>query len=314
MIRKYYEDLTFYQSRFTNAEKRAFRDYIQKKAHDMSLKTTIFPERRRFKNIIVGDIKNARYVICAHYDTTPRLPMIIERNYAYCHVWLEILALALGGILGALIMIFAKSVFYLGIIPMVLGLYAFLRISGLIPWTRKFAYNDNTSGILTILNLMSDYKTFKNEVAYVFLDGKEKGLKGSKLLCNMMIDQRMLTSKEDKKFFFIDSVGIGKDFAISWYRETRFVWQLKELFERYTKKGYTITLKEDSKTDVNDYLAFKRYDHASITCYDKVKESGGYSKNLIKPKRDDSLSEANIEFLTMIIKEFIESGYVNGRK
>ena len=314
MIRKYYEDLTFYQSRFTGQEKRAFRDYIQKKAHDMNLKTSIFPERRRYKNIIVGELKSAKYIICAHYDTTPRLPMIIERNYAYCHVLLEILSLVLGGLVGASIMIFAKSVFYLGFIPIILGLYGFLRISGLIPWTRKFSYNDNTSGILTLLNLMSDYKTFKNEVAYVFLDGKEKGLKGSKILCKMMIDQRMITSKEDKKFFFIDSVGIGRDFAISWYRETRFVWQLKEVFERHTKKGYSITLKEDSKTDVNDYLSFKRYDHASITCYNKVKEYGGYGKSQIKPKRDDSINEANIEFLTMIIKEFIEGGFVNGNK
>ncbi len=306
MIRKYYEDLTFYQSRFTPAQRRAFRDYIQKKAHDLNLKTSIFPERLGTKNIIVGDLKSAKYVICAHYDTTPRLPMIIERNYAFCHLWLELLSLILGGVIGALIMIFLKKYFVLGFIPMALGLYGFLRISGIIPWTRGFSYNDNTSGILTLLNLMSDYKTFKNEVAYVFIDGKEKGLRGSKLLNKMMVEQRMITTKEDKKFFFIDSVGLGRDFAISWYRETKFVWQLKEVFEKFSKKGYSITLKEDSKLDVNDYLSFKRYDHASITCFNDVKETGGYYKSGIKPKRDDHIEEANIEFLAMIIREFIE--------
>lgn len=311
MIRKYYEDLTFYQSRFTNAQKRAFRDYIQKKAHDLNLKTSIFPERKIAKNIIVGDLKSAKYVICAHYDTPPRLPMIIERNYAYCHVLLEILSLVLGGALGALIMIFLPKLFALGFIPIVLGLYGFLRISGIIPITKKFSYNDNTSGILTLLNLMSDYKTFKNEVAYVFIDNRDKGLKGSKVLAKMMIDQRMLVSKEDKKFFFIDTVGIGRDFAISWYRETRFVWQLKELFEKYHKRGYNVELKEDNKTDVNDYLSFKRFDHASITCYKDVKENGGYYKDTIKPRRDDHIEEENIDFLTMVIKDFIEGRVEN---
>ena len=314
MIRKYYEDLTFYQKRYTQTEKRAFRDYIQKQAHDASLKTSLFPERTASKNLVIGDLKNAKYVICAHYDTTPYLPIALERSYGYSHVLLEILSLVLGVGIGVILLIFVPKLFWISIITTLLGVYGFLRISGIIPWTRRFSYNDNTSGIITLLHLMSENKTFKNEVAYVFIDSKEKGLKGSKLLSNLMQEQRMISSKEDKKFIFVDSIGVGKDFAISWYRETRFVWQLKEIFEKYNSKyGYTVALKEDNKKDVNDYLSFKRFDHASITCYKDVKKNGGYSKNLIKPQRDDYADEANIEYLAMIIREYIENGSEYGK-
>lgn len=313
MIRKYYEDLTFYQRRLTQSQKRAFRDFIQKQAHDLNLKTSLFPERKRCKNLIVGDLKNAKYVICAHYDTPPRLPMFIERNYAYCHTLLEFLSLGLGTLIFALLTILVPKLLWLGIIMLVLGIYGFLRISGIIPFARRLSYN-NTSGVLTLLNMMSDYKTFKNEVAYVFIDGKENNLKGSKILSKMMQEQRMIVGKEDKKFIFIDHVGIGKDFAISWYRETRFVQKLKEVFEQYSKKGYSVILKEDSKSDVNDYLSFKRFDHASITCYKAVKDYGGYFNYFIKPKRDDYVDESNIEFLSMFLKEYIDNGNEYGNK
>ena len=314
MIRKYYEDLTFYQKRYTQAQKRAFRDYIQKQANDAGLKTSLFPERTQSKNLVIGDLKNAKYIVCAHYDTTPRLPMFIERNYGYLHLLLEILSIALGVGIGALIWILLPKLFWISIITLVLGIYGFLRISGIIPWTRNFHYNDNTSGVITLLHLMSENKTFKNEVAYVFIDSKEKDLKGSKLLSNLMQEQKMISNKEDKKFIFIDSVGVGKDFAISWYRETRFVWQLREIFEKKSgKSGYTIALKEDNKKDVGDYLSFKRFDHASITCYKDVKKNGGYNKSLIKPQRDDYIDEANIEYLAMIIREFIENGSEYGK-
>ena len=50
MNRKYYEDLTFYQKRKTLAEKRAFRDYIQKQARDLGLRSNIYPENKSCKN------------------------------------------------------------------------------------------------------------------------------------------------------------------------------------------------------------------------------------------------------------------------
>ena len=126
-----------------------------------------------------------------------------------------------------------------------------------------------------------------------------------------MQQQKMIVEKEDKKFVFFDCIGIGRDFAISWYRETKFVDKLKDLFlER--KKEYSIRLKEDSKTDVNDYLSFKRFDHASITCYDMVKNNK-FSQKAIKPKKDDSIDLKNIEFVVSVIKEHIEREVENAR-
>lgn len=309
MTRKYYEDLIFYQKRLKPNEKRKFRDYIQTQARDLGLKVTINPERKVCKNIVIGDLKAAKYVMCAHYDTTPKLPMVIERNYAFCHNGVSIASLVLG--LGLGVMFYFLNLLWIGIIAFLLGVYGFLKVSGIIGESRSFSYNNNTSGIIALLHMMSEHHDFHGQVAYVFIDNRNKGLAGSKALSKMMQQQKMIVEKEDKKFVFFDCIGIGRDFAISWYRETKFVDKLKDLFlER--KKEYSIRLKEDSKTDVNDYLSFKRFDHASITCYDMVKKNK-FSQKAIKPKKDDSIDLKNIEFVVSIIKEHIEREVENAR-
>lgn len=304
MNRKYYEDLTFYQKRKTLAEKRAFRDYIQKQARDLGLRSNIYPENKSCKNVIVGDLKNAKYVVCAHYDTEPKLLPLIERNYTYCHKFLEVLSLILG--VGLLVLFYFLNILWLGICCIAISVFLFLRISGVLATSRKFSYNDNTSGIITLLNLMDTNKDFNQRVAYVFLDNKEKGLIGSKALSKMMQNQKMIVQKEDKKFIFIDCVGLGKDFTISWYRETKFVDKLKDLFLEKCDDKYTITLKEDSKVDVNDYMSFKRFDHASITCYKNVdRKKKRFLYKDIKPVNDSYIDIKNIEFLSDLLAEYI---------
>lgn len=311
MIRKYYEDLTFYQKRLKPYEKRRFRDYVQKQALDLGLKISVYPDRSVYKNLILGDLKTAKYVICAHYDTAPKLPMKIERNYAFCHKALEISSLILA--FGSLVGFYFLNLLWVGIISFVVFLYSFLRITGILGSSRRFSYNNNTSGIITVLHLMSEYRDFNGDVAYVFLDNRNKGLAGSKALAKMMQEQRMIVEKEDKKFIFFDCVGIGTNFAISWYRETKFVDKLKDLFLSKEDEKFTVTLKEDSKTDVNDYLSFKRFDHASITCYKKSRKNK-FSDKEIKPKNDIGIDLKNIEFLANIIKEYIEKEEKNARK
>lgn len=304
MNRKYYEDLTFYQRRKSLSEKRRFRDYVQKQARDLGLRTSIYPEIKSCKNVIVGDLKSAEYVICAHYDTAPRLLPLVERNYTYCHKFLEFLSLIIG--VGLLILFYFLNILWLGIASFIICIILFLRLAGALTSSRRFSYNDNTSGIITVLNLMDIYKDFNQRVAYVFLDNKEKGLAGSKALSKMMQSQKMIVQKEDKKFIFLDCVGLGKDFTISWYRETKFVDRLKDLFLEKCDDKYTITLKEDSKVDVNDYMSFKRFDHASITCYKNVdKKKKKFLYKNIKPVNDSDIDLKNIEFLSSVLSEYI---------
>ena len=151
MTRKYYEDLIFYQKRLKPNEKRKFRDYIQTQARDLGLKVTINPERKVCKNIVIGDLKAAKYVMCAHYDTTPKLPMVIERNYAFCHRGVSIASLVLG--LGLGIMFYFLNLLWVGIIAFLLGVYGFLKVSGIIGESRSFSYNNNTSGIIALHHL-----------------------------------------------------------------------------------------------------------------------------------------------------------------
>lgn len=304
MNRKYYEDLTFYQKRKTFSEKRKFRDYIQKQARDLGLRSNIYPEAKTCKNLVIGDLKSAEYVICAHYDTAPSLLPVVERNYTYCHKFLECISLILG--IGLLALFYFLNMLWLGIASIVVCIILFLRLAGILSSSRRFSYNDNTSGIITVLNLMDTYKDFNQRVAYVFLDNKEKGLVGSKSLSKMMQFQKLIVQKEDKKFIFLDCVGLGKDFTISWYRETKFVDRLKDLFLEKCDDKYTITLKEDSKVDVNDYMSFKRFDHASITCYKNVnKKKKKFLYKNIKPTNDRNIDLKNIEFLSDVLSEYI---------
>lgn len=133
-------------------------------------------------NIVIGDINKVKYIFTAHYDTPATffvIPNFLtpKNKLVYIAYQLVITAIMVGfssltGFLGTLI----GLKFILGYL---FGLFLFLFqiVNG---YPNKNNYNDNTSGVITLIELyLSMSKEQRNKCAFIFFDNEEKGLKGS---------------------------------------------------------------------------------------------------------------------------------------
>jgi len=175
--------LRLHPVRKTKQQKQDFRDAVcdwaRKRGYDVTL------ENGRFgaKNIVMGDPETARYLVTAHYDTPARLlfPNFLMPTNLVMYILKLVMMYGLLVILGILItVLFALVLGEWAITPVaylsVAGIYC-LMILG--PANRNNA-NDNTSGVVTVLETMSSLPdNLKDRVCFVLFDLEEAGLIGS---------------------------------------------------------------------------------------------------------------------------------------
>ncbi len=175
------EILEKYQVRKTKTQKTRFIDFMTSKYPGLRVEEGgIFKNR----NIIVGDVEKAKAVLTAHYDTCAVLPFpnfIMPQN---------VLVSVLYGVLIAVPMILAAvaglgAVKYLTNSPLLGNIAYFVVLFVLFGIMfcgkpNEHTVNDNTSGVITLCELMSMLsEEEKSELAFVFFDNEENGLLGS---------------------------------------------------------------------------------------------------------------------------------------
>jgi hypothetical protein len=144
-------------------------------------------------NIVVGDVKTARVIFTAHYDTPAVLPFpnfLAPRNLIISMLYQVLLAAILVAIpfLGVAVFVWLWR-FVLPpphSIPMllILGIFWILLMLAMLMLymgpANKSNANDNTSGALTLLEIAFALPAeLRNQVALVFFDNEELGLVGS---------------------------------------------------------------------------------------------------------------------------------------
>ena len=196
----YYSNIILenYQVRKGKKKKTAFIEFVKgecaKHGYDVNVEKGSFGAR----NIVVGDPERAKVVYTAHYDTCAWLPFpnfITPKNigiYLLYQIFLTLamIALAFGGavLMEQLFTPLVES--WLGTESANVGGaiffwsfdIIFFVILGLIMAgpANKHTANDNTSGVVTLLELMKSMPTeHKNDAAYIFFDFEESGLIGS---------------------------------------------------------------------------------------------------------------------------------------
>ena len=189
MSKKGFEDLIFYQNRLSQKNKKKFRDYIFERAGELGLRSENYPRFKGQKNVLIGDIKKAKYIIAANYDTPIKMPAFIERKAPLANI---IISISLLVIAAALILIFPKY-FYVTIPFILLAVYCFGWLGG----GKRFNFN-LTSGVICLLDLMKEVRTVNNTVAYIFLDNHYKGFLGAKAMYKQM-EKDNLISLDKKK-------------------------------------------------------------------------------------------------------------------
>ena len=177
------EILEKYQVRKTNAQKTAFIAYMQEKYPRLHVEEGGLI---RCRNLVVGDPARAKMIFCAHYDTCAVMPFpnfITPKNILFYLCYSIVMCvpfLGLGAAAAGLLSFVTDSA--LALYWTFLGVY-FASFFGMMLLGRpnKHTVNDNTSGVITLCELMEKLSPAQQEqICFVFFDHEESGLLGSK--------------------------------------------------------------------------------------------------------------------------------------
>ncbi len=184
------EILQLFQIRKSNKEKDRFIDYLSSRLSKAgySEENIRIQEKGkglfRTRNIIVGNPDEAKIIIGAHYDTCALSPVpnfMAPTNpflFLLTQVTIVLVVLLISGLVGFGLMLLCGSptVGYFGF----LGALIFLAIQLMFGFKNPHTANDNTSGIITITQILETLEPeYRSKVCAVYFDNEEKGLLGS---------------------------------------------------------------------------------------------------------------------------------------
>ena len=173
--------LNEYKVRKSKKQKTAFIELLRSRFPDLQVQ-----EGGSFsnRNIIIGNVKQAKVVFTAHYDTCAVLPVpnfIAPKNPLLSILYSVALILPIVFItylLNLLVGIFTDS-FWLHYWLTIAAYIGILMLMMFGP-ANKHTANDNTSGVITLCELLCSLSDAEREkAAFVFFDNEEIGLVGS---------------------------------------------------------------------------------------------------------------------------------------
>lgn len=204
-----------FEIRKTKRQKAAFRDFVIPEIEAMGYPVTVETGKFGVRNIVIGDIEQAKVVFTAHYDTCAALPF---PNFITPKCFSLFLLYQLALIAGIFLAVFCIMFLAIWINPS-LGMPAYyFSLTGMVflllfgP-ANKHTANDNTSGVTAILDLARSMPPEeRGSVAFVLFDLEEAGLIGS--ACFAKKHKKVM---KGKLLVNLDCVSDGKTmfFAIS---------------------------------------------------------------------------------------------------
>ncbi len=184
MIEKPMDILSQFPIRKSGKQKKAFREEILRYCQALGYPCKIEEAGLKGHNVIIGDTKTAKHLITAHYDTCAALPF--PNFVTPCNIWLYLLYQIVVTVLLILPPVILALAAYAITQDAELRYYVFmgslLLFMLLLMYgpANKHNANDNTSGVITVLELAAALpEQYRNKVAFVLFDLEETGLVGS---------------------------------------------------------------------------------------------------------------------------------------
>lgn len=186
--------------RKTKKQKQAFRDSVQAYAQTLGYESSVEKGSFGCRNLIIGDPKQAKYLVTAHYDTCARLPfpnLITPTNllaFIGYQLFMVIVIFAMAilmGLVGCLAIgsvcallgdpIADAFVYSIALTPVLCYISVWiLLILMMVGPANKNNANDNTSGVVTVLEIARILpENQRHKVCFVLFDLEEAGLLGS---------------------------------------------------------------------------------------------------------------------------------------
>ena len=288
-------------------EKYEFRrhilDTVKKKGIEAYVEET---KDGKNKNVIIGDPNSAKVVFTAHYDTPARslfpnimMPKSSLAFYAYQFVpviFLLFVSITLAYLIG-MVLLQDERAYMLSFLIIYYGVFfLMMRV-----FTNKYNYNDNTSGIATVLSIIDliPENELKN-VAFILFDNEEKGKKGSAAYFKDHKD-----FMKDKFLINFDCVGNGKNIIFIAQKDAvdcKEYELLKKSFD--STEGFELdfcTYKEGNSN--SDHKNFPK-GVACVAC--KKAKNGLLYTPYIHTHKDVVADNGNIDFIAKNVAIFVD--------
>ena len=271
------------------------------------------------QNVVIGNPEKAEVVVCAHYDTPPRMPSwFIHHQLASIGIGSAVLVGGLGFLVPrwALANLPPDQVVTLltgiehGTKALTGALMAYMM--GFLGGENKKNFDDNSSGVLTILNLLEHYKNFpqeaKDKIAFVLLDNEEKFLLGS-----FTYALRHKKQVKRQEFVNVDCVGVGKRMNIYHFNGKKWRGKRPAIAEKLRDQmnangAFNPRIRRSGLMSTSDHLAFGKSKGAC--CLLTVEEDD--KQSLVKhihSKKDTRLDQDNIADLVKTLSDVFEASY-----
>ena len=292
------EILENYQVRKTKKQKDAFINFLKSKLNEeIKIEEGGFLNSR---NLIVGDLEKSKYVLAAHYDTAPVLPIpnfLTPKSYFFYFLYMLfviVLFTIVEVVLQVFVFLFTESewihlIVYFGTPLFFLG-WIFVGKAN------RHTANDNTSGVITLIEAMNN-ESIKEKACFVFFDHEEVGLFGS-----AYFNSKHKKELENKLLFNFDCVSDG-DTIMMILSKTALKEQesIQKAFIGNENKQFLIT-KSSNTIYPSDQKNFKH--HVGVAAFKKSKICG-YYMNRIHTKKDIIFDEMNIEMIIKGIENYV---------
>ncbi len=293
-----------YQVRKSAKQKAAFIEYIKGVCDKNGISCNIEVKGSN-RNIVMGATpEDSEVVVTAHYDTCAKmiLPNFITPKNFFIYLLYQLL------ITGLIIGIGIAAGFACGnfisqelTLP-VYGITVFVLLMLLVAGpANKHTANDNTSGVITVLNsMLSMTPEQRSKVCFVLFDNEETGLQGSAAF-NKMHRKTM----KNKPLINFDCVSDGDYLFAKLTKKDKnsdFGKKFTEIFEKHAKAFGMIPEIGATGFYPSDQANFKH--GIGVASLNRSKIVGLYM-NRIHTSKDTVFNERNIECLTAAMVEFV---------
>lgn len=184
MIEKPMDVLQRFPVRKSKKQKQNFRDEIQSYVRSLGYECTVEKGGFGSRNVVIGDPEKAKYLVTAHYDTCAGmfLPnMVFPRNpvaFILYQLLVVAIVIAISSVAGVGLTLITKDSFLGVVFSMVV--YFALLIGMMVGPANRHNANDNTSGVVTVLEMAASMPpNLRKRVCFVLFDLEEAGLLGS---------------------------------------------------------------------------------------------------------------------------------------
>lgn len=291
-----------YQMRKTKAQKSKFIELMQEHFPALIVQEGGFPKNR---NLIVGDVATAKYVLTAHYDTCARLPfpnLLTPKNILLYILYQFALVIPF------LLISFVIGCVFTRLIPSsaLASALSFIATMGIIIWIfflgkpNEHTANDNSSGVITLIELMDSLsEQQKRETAFVFFDNEENGLLGSAYFRKQYKKQM-----KEKLLINFDCVSDGEHIVVVQNKQARRLHGAA-LDAAFVSRDGKIAYKEPSSKLFypSDQVGFPRA--VAVAAFNKKRFVGLYLAR-IHTAKDTVFDETNIKYICESMRSFYD--------